>query len=67
MKHKNKPNLKDLKKELVDIEKLKELGITKEPGKGDIEEVDGEDISGGRHNGADTTVGTQWPTGSGKE
>lgn len=48
---------------LVDIEKLKEFGITKDPNKGDIEEVDGENITGGKHRDADTTVVGQWPTG----
>lgn len=61
MKQKKKPNLKDLKSGLVDIEKLKEFGITKDPAKNDIEEIDGENITGGK-NDTDPTVATHWPT-----
>jgi len=61
-KDKNTPN--DLKKGLVDIEKLKEFGVTKDlTGKG-IEEIDGENITGGKNNEDDGSVATHWPTGS---
>lgn len=62
MKRKNKISLQDLKKGIVDIEKLKEFGITKDPNGKDIEETDGEHITGGKHNETDPTVATHWPT-----
>lgn len=62
MKKKNKLNLQDSKKGLVDIEKLKEFGVTKDlTGKG-IEEIDGENINGGKNQETDPTVATHWPT-----
>jgi hypothetical protein len=63
MKQKKKPNLNDLKKGLIDIEKLKEFGITKDPTGNGIEEIDGENITGGKNEEADPTVATHWPTG----
>jgi hypothetical protein len=49
--------------ELINIEKLRELGITKDPNKSGIEEFDGDKITGGRNDGGDPTVVGQWPTG----
>jgi hypothetical protein len=57
-----KAKLKDLENKIVDFEKLKALGITRNPD--DIEEIDGENISGGKDD-ADT-VDTHWPTGMGQ-
>jgi len=58
---KSKP--KDKKDSIVDIDKLKSFGIIKGKGEGegDIEEIDGGDISGGKTDD-DTTVDTHWPT-----
>lgn len=62
MKKKNKQGPNDLKKGLVDIEKLKEFGITKDLTGNGIEEIDGENINGGKSQETDPTVATHWPT-----
>lgn len=62
MKPKKKQDLKELKNGLVDIEKLKEFGITKDPNKENVEEIDGEHITGGKHHGGVDSVDTHWPT-----
>jgi hypothetical protein len=64
-KKKNKKDKREnIEKKMVDMDKLKAFGIIKDPGKDDIEEVDGNDIHGGRDD-ADTTVDTHWPTTAG--
>lgn len=55
---KNKNQTPKDNKTLVDKQKIKFLGITKELPT-DIEPVDGEAITGGK---TDPTVQTQWPT-----
>lgn len=62
MKPKKKYNLEELKKGLIDVEKLKEFGITIDPNKKNLEEIDGENITGGKRQGGDTSVDTHWPT-----
>jgi len=59
-KHK-KDKTKHPKKSNVDIDKLKSYGIIKDDCKDKIDEIDGNDISGGKEDG-ETTVDTQWPT-----
>ncbi len=54
---------KSPKKNMVDIDKLKSFGITKDPNEKDIEEIDGTEIGGGKQE--DTTVDTLWPTNTG--
>lgn len=56
---KNKNQTPKDNKTLVDKQKIKFLGITKEL-QTDIEPVDGEAITGGKK--TDPTVQTQWPT-----
>lgn len=62
MKKKNKQEPNNLKMGLVDIEKLKEFGVTKDLNGNDIEKVDGENIHGGKSQDTDPTVATHWPT-----
>lgn len=52
-------NKKEIKKQ-VDFEELKSFGITKDPNADDIEEIDGEEISGGMD--TSKTIETHWPT-----
>ena len=60
-KKQKKDKEQDSRKTKVDIDQLKSFGITQDPSKGGIEEVDGSEISGGKKD-ADTTVDTHWPT-----
>lgn len=52
---------------IVDINKLKALGITKDPNKDDIEEITGDNITGGVNETTptNTTIDTHWPTTGG--
>lgn len=61
-KKKNKDDQSEGKKKMVDLDKLKSLGIIKGDAPGGIEEVDGSNITGGKKEGEDTTVDTHWPT-----
>lgn len=49
----------------MDFKKIKSFGITKETINYEIEEIDGEDISGGKDTDPTTVVCQQWPTTAG--
>jgi hypothetical protein len=57
----DKKKNKKPKDSIVDLDKLKSFGIIKGDKDDPIEEIDGEDVSGGK-NDDDTTVDTHWPT-----
>lgn len=52
-------NKKD-KKNLIDFERLKSFGVTKDPNADEVEKIDGEEITGGKD--TPETVETHWPT-----
>lgn len=49
----------------VNFKKLKSFGITKDPEDEEIEEIDGDEISGGKDTSPTTAVCQQWPTTGG--
>ncbi len=61
-KKQKKDKKSNVKRKIVDVDKLKAFGIITDSPDGGIEEVDGSDVSGGKDNNADTTVDTHWPT-----